>query len=224
MELVEAIKGRKSIRGYESKPVSKHVLAEILNLARLSPSGVNAQPWEFVVLIGESLERAKQINVDLYAAGAKITPDVPDYELKGIYRDRQVGVAKKLFGLMDIGREDKQKRQEWFLKGMRYYDAPAAIVICTDKRVFDGAMNPMCLVDVGIVTQTIALLAVDRGLGTCIQAQIAYYPAAFREAIGLPESKAVILGLCIGYPDWEFPANKIECGREALDQLVVWKE
>jgi nitroreductase len=224
MELVQSIKGRKSIRGYRPDPVAKEILTEILDLARLSPSGVNAQPWEFVVLTGQSLERAKQVNIKLLTTGADIDPDVPDYKLTGIYRERQVGVAKHLFRLMEIGREDKEKRQEWFMKGMRFYDAPAAIVICTDKEVFDRDLNPMCLVDVGIVTQTIALLAVERDLGTCIQAQIAYYPAALREAVGLPASKAIVLGLCIGYPDWDFPANQIECGREALDHLVTWKE
>jgi nitroreductase len=223
MELVKAIKGRKSIRGYKPDPVPREVLMGILDLARLSPSGVNAQPWEFVVLTGQSLERAKQVNVKLVTDGVHINPEVPDYSLKGIYRDRQVAVAKALFGLMEIGREDKQKRQEWVMKGMRFYDAPAAIMICMDKQVFDRTSNLMCLVDVGIVTQTIALLAVERGLGTCIQAQTAYYPAALREAIGLPESKSIILGLAIGYPDSGFPANKVECGREALGYLLTWK-
>jgi nitroreductase len=43
----EAIEKRRSIRKFKQDPIPEKNLAEILNAARLAPSGCNAQPWRF---------------------------------------------------------------------------------------------------------------------------------------------------------------------------------
>ena len=53
----DAIKKRRSIRKYSSRPISKEVLNEILEAARWAPSAHNAQPWRFIALIDRSLKR-----------------------------------------------------------------------------------------------------------------------------------------------------------------------
>ena len=50
MELKDAIKTRKSIREYEDKPIPENKLLNILEAARLAPSGANRQYWKFVVV------------------------------------------------------------------------------------------------------------------------------------------------------------------------------
>jgi len=50
MDVLEAIKSRVSIRRYKNLPVPKEVLSEIVDCARLAPSGYNHQPWIFVVV------------------------------------------------------------------------------------------------------------------------------------------------------------------------------
>ncbi len=50
MDVLEAIKKRRSIRNYLDKPVEKAKLDSILEAARLSPSAVNFQPWHFIVV------------------------------------------------------------------------------------------------------------------------------------------------------------------------------
>ena len=57
MEVVEAIKARKSIRAFLPQPVAKEVLEEILELAVRSPSWANTQPWEVAVIGGEIMEQ-----------------------------------------------------------------------------------------------------------------------------------------------------------------------
>ena len=44
MDLIEAIRTRKSIWGYESAPVPEEILEEILNIATRAPSAMNTQP------------------------------------------------------------------------------------------------------------------------------------------------------------------------------------
>jgi nitroreductase len=50
MELMEAIKGRRSIRRYTSKAVDDKTLETILEAARQAPSWANTQCWRFVVV------------------------------------------------------------------------------------------------------------------------------------------------------------------------------
>jgi len=56
MEVLEAIKTRRSIRRYKSRPVPEEILKEILSAARLAPSGNNAQPWKFIIVTDEELK------------------------------------------------------------------------------------------------------------------------------------------------------------------------
>ena len=112
MDVIEAVKKRKSIRGYKPDPVPKEVLEQILELASHAPSAMNTQPWEFIVLTGDVLESVRQSNVALLNSGAPPNPEhmVAGWPRESIYRQRQVNIAKQLFQLMDIPREDREKR------------------------------------------------------------------------------------------------------------------
>jgi len=57
MEVLEAMKNRRSIRKYKSTPVSEGMLKDILSAARAAPSGVNAQPWKFIIVTDEEIKR-----------------------------------------------------------------------------------------------------------------------------------------------------------------------
>jgi nitroreductase len=220
MDIIEAVKKRKSIRGYKPDPVPKEVLEQILELASDAPSSDNTQPWEFTVLTGEVLEKVRQSNVDLLYSGALPNPEhvVTSWPKESIYRQRQVNLAKQLFQLMDIPREDKEKRVKWLERGFRYFDAPAAIIISTDRCLTESGP----LLDIGTVMQTICLTALHFGLGTCIEVQGTMYPKVLREYAHIPESKRIIMAIAIGYPDWDFPANKVESEREPIKNATTW--
>lgn len=50
MELLEGIYTRRSVREYTDEPVSREDLMEILKAGSWAPSGLNNQPWRFVVV------------------------------------------------------------------------------------------------------------------------------------------------------------------------------
>lgn len=217
MDLVEAIKSRKSIRGYKPNPVPKEVLKEILEIASRAPSSVNTQPWEFTVIAGEVLEKIKQTNVEKFNSGESPQQNVRGYAYTGQYRDRQVAIAVQLFQLMNIAREDRDKRTEWLRRGFRFFDAPAAIIISIDESLSETAQF-----DIGAISQTIALAALNHELGTCIQGAGIMYPEIIRKLTGIPESKRICICLTIGYPDWDFPANKVHSDREPIENITTW--
>jgi nitroreductase len=57
MELLEAIKGRKSIRAFKKQPVPNEAVETLLDAARCAPSAGNIQPWEFVVVKNQAIKR-----------------------------------------------------------------------------------------------------------------------------------------------------------------------
>lgn len=120
MEFDNVVLGRRSIRGYLKKPVPQSLIREILELAMRAPTSLNTQPWNFYVVAGEVLDRIRAGNVERNLAGV---PDSREFRLgpgyEGVHRERQIEIAKQLFGAMGIAREDKEKRQDWVLRGFR---------------------------------------------------------------------------------------------------------
>ncbi len=57
MDVLTAIKGRRSVRKYKKKAIPENVLNEVLEAARLAPSGGNRQPWELIVVRDEQRKR-----------------------------------------------------------------------------------------------------------------------------------------------------------------------
>ena len=220
MEIVEAIRARKSIRAFKPDPIKKEIVKEILEIATRAPSGTNTQPWEFFVLAGEVLENVKQANVEHLRSGTLPNPDIsfaisnPDT----VYQKRRVELTKQLFQLMEIPRDDKEKRNQWLERGFRFFDAPVAIIVSVDRLLSE--MGP--LIDIGAVMQTICLTALNYGLGTCIEYQGVMYPEVLRQYAGIPESKRVLASMAIGFPDWDFPANKLESTRELVNNITTW--
>lgn len=53
MDLLNIIKQRRSIREYKSNPVDKIIIEKILEAGRWAPSGLNNQPWRFLIIEGK---------------------------------------------------------------------------------------------------------------------------------------------------------------------------
>ncbi|MEW6443279.1 MAG: nitroreductase [bacterium] len=220
MEVLEAIRARKSIRGFKPDPVSKEILHEILEAACRAPSAMNTQPWEFFVLSGKVLDEVRHKNIECIRSGR---PPEPEHRVVGwpqdsVYRQRQVELAKQLFRLMGIRREDAGKRAEWMERGFRYFGAPACIIVASDRCLTESGP----LIDVGAVIQNICLAALEHGLGTCIEDQGVMFPGVLREVAGIPGSKRILMAVAIGYPDRDFPANAVQTEREPARNLATW--
>ena len=220
MEIIEAIRARRSIRAFKPDPVPQEVLRAILDVATKAPSAMNTQPWEFAVIAGDVLQKIKEDNVAHLRSGAPARVDhlVVGWPPDSVYRTRQVDLAKQIFALMDIPREDKEKRAEWLERGFRFFDAPAAIIIMTDKNLSEAGPA----VDIGAAMQIICLAALTHGLGTCIEDQGILFSDVVRKYTGIPESKRIMIAIAIGYPNGDFPANRLESTRENIDNITTW--
>ena len=62
MNAIQAMQSRRSIRTYTSQPIDRTIIEEIVDCARLAPTAMNDQPWEFVVITEKSaLARIPQL-------------------------------------------------------------------------------------------------------------------------------------------------------------------
>lgn len=220
MEILDALKKRKSVRGYLPKPVPKNALEAVITASLQAPSAMNTQPWELFVVGGEVLDNIRKGNVEALTSGTPPSPEsTVSEQFKEVYKRRQVDLAKQLFQLMDIAREDNQGRFEWMQRGFRFFDSPAAIILAYDTLLEPAQLSYF---DFGCLTQSICLAALEHELGTCIHGQGVMYPEVIRKYVKVPESKKILMAISIGYPDWDFAANKIESHRETMNDLTTW--
>lgn len=220
MNIIDAMNNRKSIRGFKPDSVDRATIEKILEAAVRAPSAMNTQPWEFFVITGEVLDQIRKKIVEKLSSGAPMQPDhlVVGWPQESVYRDRQVALAKQLFSLMGIERQDKEKRAWWLERGFRFFDAPVAVIVVTDKSLSESGP----LFDIGAVVNNICLAALEYSIGTCIEDQGVLYPEVVREQAGIPDTKRLMIAVALGYPDDAFPANRVKSERVPVDQLTTW--
>lgn len=121
----ETIKNRRSIRKYNNKPVEDEKIKDIIESARLAPSGDNTQPWHFIVVksnetkqklatvshnqkwmlsapvfivcIADALSRFDN-NVDIV-----VNEYSPEQEIKQIIRDTSIGIEHLVLEATRLG-------------------------------------------------------------------------------------------------------------------------
>lgn len=206
---------RRSIRGYKKQPVPREVLEEVIEIAKRAPSSMNTQPWHFHVLSGEPLERIRKGNTEKMMAGAGIDREIRlNHGYEGAHRDRQVEIAVQLFEAMGIARDDKERRQDWVMRGFRQFDAPVSIVITLDKAL---EKDTIAHFDCGAVTYGLVLAAWSKGLGTVINGQGIMQSSVVRENANIPEDQVIMTCVAMGYPDEDFVANHVQSRRAGND-------
>ncbi|MGE6698411.1 nitroreductase [Hyphomonas sp. NPDC076900] len=220
MEFDEVVRSRRSIRGFQKKPVPKALIREILELAMRAPTSLNSQPWNFYVVTGDVLDRIRKGNVERNVAGV---PDSREFRMgpayQGVHRDRQVEIAKQLFTAMGIAREDKDARMDWVLRGFRQFDAPVSIVVTYDKALHGGDIPPF---DCGGVVNCLVNAAWNRGLGCVINSQGIMQSPVVRAEAGIPDDQVIQTCVAMGWPDERFPANAVVSLRKSVDEAATF--
>jgi nitroreductase len=219
MELQDAVLGRRSIRQFLPKPVSEEMIKDLIVKSLWSPSWGNTQPWEIVVGTGKSLAEFKEKNRAAFLEGKVSTTDIP---MPQVWPDRNKlrykALGKSVLGALAIAREDQQARADHFARMFSCFDAPAVVIFSLDKTL----LLEYAMLDVGLILQTFCLLAHGKGLGTCILAAVVTYPEIVRKVFSIPETKRLVMGAALGWPDSEALVNSFERNRGDLEEFIRW--
>jgi len=220
MNVFETVEKRGSIRAFLPNPVPKPILEDILQSALRAPSWGNTQPWKITVVGEETLKAMIQ---ELVQKASRGEPPHADLEIPKDWPEaldrRYKENGKRLFAVLGIGREDKEKRKAHLMNMFRFFGAPQAIYIHMDKM-----LGPYSIFDAGLLAENIALLGAERELGTCFLAVSVWYADVVRRHTGIPNSDVIVIGMAVGYPDWDAPVNRFRSNREPIQMVVRWAD
>ncbi|NHK28142.1 nitroreductase [Parvularcula flava] len=220
MSVSDAVMERRSIRAYTDQPVPRAVIEEILSLAARAPSGGNLQPWNVHVVTGEALDRLKAHMKEAIAAsptGEGTDFDIYPKNLPEPWRSRRHKVGEDLYALLGIERDNRLGRMLQFSRNYEFFGAPVGLFFSIDRQ-----MGLPQWAHLGMFMQTIALLAVERGLSTCMQEAWAAFPKTVSAFLGLPDDRRLYCGMALGFADPDAPANSLRTERAALEDFAVF--
>lgn len=224
MNVTEAVLQRISTRAFLPDPISKNDLTELLETAQRSPSGGNLQPWRTIAVAGAAKDEIIKLAVDVLSKDplAPIElerPVYPDFkEVDPIYNERRKRVGEMMYEKIGIPKEDRAGRIRWFANNYQFFGAPVGLFLVIDKRMGHGQWAHM-----GMYMQTIALLAEERGLATCMQECWARLRAELHTHFGLDENEMLYAGMSLGKPDKSEPVNDLYAERAPLEEIVQFK-
>jgi len=202
MELLQAMQSRRSIRKFKSNEVPDPVIRELLEAARLAPSGSNLQATRFVVIKSpaERMKLKECTPLPFVAHAPVIIACCIDREAMGstVVRYRELMEAQAF-------------------AGTPLADDNTLIEASAKRRssMDQAAIKAYLSLNAAIAIEHIALRAVDLGLGSCWI--MMFDNAKAKSMLGLDDRYDVVALLPVGYPD-QSPAAR---PRLPLEDLIL---
>ena len=220
----QAITSRMSVRAFLPEAVPRETLMHVLDVASRAPSGVNTQPWKVYVLQGETRD---ELVSKVCAAHDAVRADpgldahyqeaYPYYPEKWVspYIERRRENGWGLYGLLGIGKGDKDKMHSQHQRNYRFFDAPVGLMFTIDRVLGRGS-----LLDYGMFLQSIMVAARGHGLHTCPQAAWNGFAKIILPHIGAGEEEMLVCGMALGYADPSALVNSFHTPRESASQFT----
>lgn len=226
MTVADAINSRMSIRAFTPQTVARELITELLQLASRAPSGTNTQPWKVYVLQGQSrdtlVDKVCAAHDALRANPALASEYREEYDYypeKWVspYIDRRRENGWGLYGLLGIGKGDKDKMHLQHQRNFRFFDAPVGLMFTVDHVMGRGS-----LVDYGMFLQNLMLAARAHGLHTCPQAAWNHFGKIILPHIGAGPDEMLVCGMALGYADSSAIVNTFHTPREPVSAFTSW--
>jgi nitroreductase len=217
---------RMSARAFTQQAVTQEVITDILHMASRAPSGTNTQPWKVYVLQGESRNSlvtkvcAAHDEIRAHPEKAADYREAYDYypeKWVSPYIDRRRENGWSLYGLLGIGKADKDKMHLQHQRNYKFFDAPVGLMFTLDKVMGRGS-----LVDYGMFLQSVMLAARAHGLHTCPQAAWNGFATIILPHIGAGPDEMLVCGMALGYADDKDIVNTFRTPRETVASFTHW--
>jgi nitroreductase len=222
----EAIRSRMSARAFLPQAVDRQVLMHLLEVASRAPSGTNTQPWKVYVLQGASRDALVDKVCSAHDAiraqpelSAHYQEEYAYYPEKWVspYIDRRRENGWSLYGLLGIGKGDKDKMHAQHQRNYRFFEAPVGLMFTIDRVLERGS-----LVDYGMFLQNIMVAARGHGLHTCPQAAWNGFASIILPHIGAGADEMLVCGMALGYADASALVNTFQTPRVRAEDFTTW--
>ena len=216
MDALACITTRMSIRKFKSDAVPLDLLKKVIDTAKRSPSYKNSQPWEVIIVSGTKKQELTEYLEDLLKKNTSPCPDMPEPESWPAVNEARINaLMKKRTELTGLDFDDPEVRKKAKIANFRFYGAPHGIFLFQD-----ASLTSWSLFDLGLFAQNLMLTAHAFGLGTVPQAFLTDYAQHVKKFLEIVESKRLVLGISIGYPDMDSPVNSYRTERVSTDELL----
>jgi nitroreductase len=221
-----AITSRMSARAFTQQAVPRALLEQILEVSSRAPSGTNTQPWKVYALQGasrDSLVEKVCAAHDAIRANPALAADYQEsydyYPEKWVspFIDRRRENGWSLYGLLDIGKGDKDKMHAQHQRNFKFFDAPVGLMFTINRVMGRGS-----LVDAGMLLQNIMVSARGHGLHTCPQAAWNGFANIIMPHIGAGEDELLVCGMALGYADPNDKVNSFITPRVPAAEFTTW--
>ena len=221
-----AITSRMSARAFTPQPVDRQTLTDLLQVASRSPSGTNTQPWKVYVLQGASRDSLCRQVCDAHDAiradptlAAQYREEYDYYPEKWVspYIDRRRENGWGLYGLLGIGKGDKDQMHLQHQRNYKFFDAPVGLMFTMDRVLGRGS-----LVDYGMFMQNIMVAARGHGLHTCPQAAWNGFAKIILPHMGAGADEMLVCGMALGYADESALVNTFHTPRVPVEDFTHW--
>ena len=220
MHLIDALHARKSVRAFRPDPVPRATVEELLRLASRAPSGTNIQPWKVHVLTAAARRSLSERILAAYddpAQRAQHAEEYDSYPREWIppYIDRRRKIGWDLYGLLEIGKTDKDKMHAQHGRNYAFFDAPVGLIFTIDRIMAKGSW-----LDYGMFLENIMIAARGRGLDTCPQAAFTQFHRVIKRELQLSDDEMVVCGMALGVADPSAVANRLTTQRASVDEFA----
>jgi len=217
-----AITTRRSVRAFLPTEVPRETIEAILAVASRAPSGTNAQPWKVHVVTGHpkaQLSAAVQRVFDDPRLRDNHTEEYPYYPREWIspFVERRRKVGWDLYGLLRIGKGDREGSHAQHRRNYQFFDAPVGLFFTVDRVMEQGS-----LIDCGMFIQNVMVASRARGLDTCPQASFNQFHRIVEQELGLPKSERLLCAMSLGYADPSKVENTLRTEREPVRAFTVF--
>lgn len=222
----DAITSRKSVRAFTAQPVPRDTLTALLEVASRAPSGTNTQPWKVYVLQGQSrnslVARVCEAHDSIRANPALAQEYREEYDYypeKWVspYIDRRRENGWSLYGLLGIGKGDKDQMHRQQQRNFEFFDAPVGLMFTIDRIMGRGS-----LLDYGMFMENIMVSARGHGLHTCPQAAWNGFAKIILPHIGAGPDEMLVCGMALGYADESAVVNRLHTPRVPVQEFTRW--
>lgn len=221
MTVSDAVLARVSVRAFLPDPVSETALRKLLEVARFAPSGGNVQPWRIIAVSGAARDRAIAIAKAARAANPEGEQgDKPPYpvDLPEPYRSRRMKSGADMYERLGIARDDQQSWLAHQARNFEFFGAPVGLFF-----VIDRLMGHSQWAHMGMLMQTIALLAPEIGLSTCMQESWARVRESIAAHLDLPPNEMIYCAMALGRADPHARINQMRSSRVSVDEIAEFK-
>jgi nitroreductase len=170
--VIEAIRKRRSVRSYQSKPVPKELINALIDAANQAPSAMNSQPWRFAV--------------------------IEDGEVKRKLLRAALPNAKKI---VDIVKESDPIRHEAIMKRLNelpdpvYYSAPAVVFVIGAGRYAQHSC-PLACENMMLAAYSMGIGSCWVGFGAMVTED-----EEVKKILDLKDDETIFGPILLGYPE-----------------------